>query len=248
MSRVLDGQVAIVTGAARGIGAAIATALTGAGARVVIGDVLDEQSVTLAERLGAMAHAVHLDVRDAVHWQHAVERALEMGRLTILVNNAAIQSLSALEHETAERFEQMLSVNVVGTFLGTQAVIEPMRRAGGGSIVNVSSTAGLIGYPRHAAYGASKWAVRGLTKVSAIELGAEGIRVNSIHPGPIRTSMLGNSEQERFERVPLRRCGEPEEVASLALFLASPDSAYISGAEFTVDGGSVAGAPSATPF
>jgi 3alpha(or 20beta)-hydroxysteroid dehydrogenase len=165
----------------------------------------------------------------------------------VLVNNAAIHWTRPIEFETAEGFEKMWRVNALGPFLGMKTVLEPMRRAGGGSIVNISSTAGITGYAYHAAYGHTKWALRGLTKVAAVEFGEAHIRVNSIHPGPIKTGMLPGFQDpevdERFTRLPARRAGEPSEVASLVLFLASDESAFITGVEHIIDGGSTTGPP-----
>jgi 3alpha(or 20beta)-hydroxysteroid dehydrogenase len=153
-----------------------------------------------------------------------------------------------IEFETLEGLRRILDINLIGTFLGMQAVVPAMRAAGGGSIVNLSSTAGLTGLPYHGAYGATKWAVRGVTKTAAVELGGDGIRVNSVHPGPIRTDMMGVSEspeqdRQRFSRLPLQRSGDPDEVSQLMVYLASDESSYTTGTEFVIDGGSQAGPP-----
>jgi 3alpha(or 20beta)-hydroxysteroid dehydrogenase len=162
------------------------------------------------------------------------------GRVDALVNNAAVHHIVPIEKETVDGFEKMFRVNLLGTFLGMRTCAPELRRAGNASIVNISSAAGMVGFYGHGAYGASKWGVRGLTKVAAIELGPE-IRVNSVHPGPIETDMLPNGRPERFQRLPLARTGKPEEVAELVLFLASDASSYITAGEFTVDAGLIAG-------
>jgi len=250
MGTRLAGRTAIITGGARGMGAAHARRFVDEGAAVVIGDVLDEDGTAVAAELGASARYVHLDVTDPDAWAAAVAAAEAFGPLNVLVNNAAIHWVRPIEHETVEGLDRMLRVNLVGTFLGIQAVVPAMRAAGGGSIVNLSSTAGLTGLPYHGAYGATKWAVRGLTKTAAVELGADGIRVNSVHPGPIRTAMMGSTgtpdqERARFAHLPAGRPGEPDEVSRLMVYLASEESAFVTGAEFVIDGGSQAGpAPS----
>jgi 3alpha(or 20beta)-hydroxysteroid dehydrogenase len=237
----LEGKVAIITGAARGQGAAEARLFVGEGARVVIADVLDAEGEAVAKDVGDDAVFVHLDVRDEQNWAEVLASTIErFGHLDALVNNAAVHHIVKLEDETVEGFERMFRVNLLGTFLGTKTCAPELRRTGRGSIVNISSTAGIVGFRGHGAYGASKWGVRGLTKVAAIELGPE-IRVNSVHPGAIETDMLPEGDPTRFRRLPLRRTGQPEEVAELALFLASDASSYITGAEFVVDAGMVAG-------
>ncbi|MEO5840607.1 MAG: glucose 1-dehydrogenase [Acidimicrobiales bacterium] len=246
----LDGKVAIITGGARGQGEAHARLCVEEGAHVVIGDVLDDDGQTVAAELGEKARYVHLDVSRAEDWANAVAVAESMGSLRVLVNNAAIHWTRPIEFETADGFERIWRVNLLGAFLGIKAAIEPMRRAGGGSIINISSTAGLTGLAYHGAYGSAKWGMRGLTRTAAVELGGDGIRVNSVHPGPINTAMMSKSpgfqaadSEERFQNLPARRCGEPSEVAQLVVFLASDDSAFITGTEHTIDGGSMAGPP-----
>jgi 3alpha(or 20beta)-hydroxysteroid dehydrogenase len=241
----LAGAVAIVTGAARGQGEAEARLLAAEGASVVLGDVLDAEGEAVAASIGPAAAYVHLDVSQPADWAAAVARAEAFGPLRVLVNNAAIHWTRPIEHESVDALRRILDINLVGTFLGIQSVIAPMRAAGGGSIVNISSTAGLTGLPYHGAYGSTKWAVRGLTKTAAVELGPDGIRVNSIHPGPIKTAMLptieGVDTDSRFGHLPLRRAGEVDEVAQLVLFLASSASSFMTGTEFVIDGGSTAG-------
>ncbi|MBO2449452.1 glucose 1-dehydrogenase [Actinomadura barringtoniae] len=238
----LDGKVAIVTGGARGQGAVEARLLAEAGARAVVTDLLDEGE-KVAEEVGGLF--VRHDVASAESWGEVVEGALEAyGRIDVLVNNAAIWRTAPVDQETEERFEQILRVNLIGPFLGIQAVVPAMRR-NGGSIVNISSTAGLRGIPGHSAYGASKFGLRGLTRSAALDLAADRIRVNSVHPGAIDTPMVAASGFERgegkFDRAPLGRVGLPEDVAGLVLFLASDASSYMTGTEFAVDGGLTTG-------
>jgi 3alpha(or 20beta)-hydroxysteroid dehydrogenase len=243
MSR-FEGKVALVTGAARGQGEEEARRFVGEGAHVVVTDVLDAELDAVAADLGAAALALHHDVSSETEWAAVVAAALErFGRLDVLVNNAAIHHIRPIEQENVADFERVLAVNLTGTFLGVRSVIEPMRAVGGGSIVNISSLAGLQGYFGHAAYSASKCGVIGVTKSAAIELGPSGIRVNSIHPGAIDTEMLpgGADGAGRFDNVPLQRVGTVADVADLVLFLASDDSAYVTGAQLTIDGGLLAG-------
>jgi 3alpha(or 20beta)-hydroxysteroid dehydrogenase len=239
MAGRLSGKVAIVTGAARGQGEAEARLFAAEGASVVLTDILDDQIAIVAKDIGDNARALRHDVSDEDDWTTVVQTALdEFGKLDVLVNNAAIHHIIPIEEETRAAFERILQVNLIGTFLGMQAVLGPMRAAGGGSIVNISSLAGVRGFYGHGAYGASKWGVTGLTKTAAIELGPSNIRVNSIHPGTIDTDMLpGGATPGRFDTHPIARVGEPSEVAELALFLASDASAYITGTEMVIDGG-----------
>jgi 3alpha(or 20beta)-hydroxysteroid dehydrogenase len=232
----------IVTGAARGQGEAEARLFVAEGARVVFTDVLEPEGKAVAESLpGDRAVFRRHDVSSADDWAAVVSEALDrFGRLDGLVNNAAIHHVVPIVEETTEWFRRILDVNLIGTFLGIQAVAPVMKRQGAGSIVNISSTAGLVGYHGHGAYGASKWGVRGLTKVAALELGPE-IRVCSVHPGPIDTAMMGPKDRQFTN--PLARYGATSEVAELVLFLLSDASSFMSGAEITVDGGSLAGPP-----
>ncbi len=227
------------------MGAAHVRILAGEGARVVFGDVLDADGEALAADIGPSVTYLHLDVTNRDDWRRAIETAQAIGPLNGLVNNAAIHATNTIADESVEQIRRVFEVNFIGTFLGVQSVTEPMTAAGGGSIVNVSSTGGLTGLPSYTAYGASKWAVRGFTKTAAIELGPLGIRVNSVHPGPIRTAMLSIVGDERtsgqFAGLPLRRPGEPEEVSRLMVYLISDESSFQTGAEFVIDGGSTAG-------
>ncbi|MEV0114676.1 glucose 1-dehydrogenase [Streptomyces sp. NPDC050844] len=239
----LDGKTVLITGAGRGQGAAEARLFAAAGARVVVTDVRQEEGREVAKSLGPQGVFVHHDVADAESWAAAVARSLDaFGRLDALVNNAALWRTASVENETYENFDALIRVNLLGPFLGIQAVLPALRDAGGGSIVNVSSTAGLVGIPGHAAYGSTKFGLRGLTRSSALDLARFGVRVNSVHPGAIDTPMISAASTGRdWSHLPLGRMGRPEEVGDLVLFLASDASSYITGAEFTVDGGSTTG-------
>lgn len=243
----LAGKVALITGGARGMGAAEARSFVREGAKVLITDVLEEEGAALAAELRPAARFQRLDVSKEEEWERAVAAAEALGPLNVLVNNAAIIHAAAITQTTLADYQRVIGVNQVGTFLGIRAVIEPMKRAGGGSIVNISSIDGLQSKNGLIAYSASKWAVRGMTKCAAIELGRYGIRVNSIHPGGIDT-VMGNptgmsSEKmnEFYEHHALPRVGLPGEIASMALFLASDEASYCTGSEFPVDGGWNAG-------
>jgi 3alpha(or 20beta)-hydroxysteroid dehydrogenase len=240
----LAGKVALITGAARGQGAAEAELFVSRGAKVVISDVLENEGQALAESLGGAARFVRHDINDDNDWNAAIAVAVaEFGKLDVLVNNAAIYTAKPLVDTEPDEFDRILRVNLVGAFRGIRAAVGPMAQAGGGSIVNISSQAGLEGLLRHSAYGASKWGLRGLTKTAALELGPQGIRVNSVHPGPIATPMVPTltTGPGSFPTLPLQRTGLPVEVAELVAFLASDASAYISGAEVAIDGGLAAG-------
>ncbi|MEV6697618.1 glucose 1-dehydrogenase [Streptomyces sp. NPDC051453] len=242
MTVSLDGKVVVITGAGRGQGAAEAALAAAAGARVVVTDVREEEGVEVAKSLGDHGLFVRHDVSDPDSWGEVVDATLgAFGRIDALVNNAALWRTAPVERETLENFEQLIRVNLLGPFLGIQAVVPAMREAGGGSVVNVSSTAGLIGIPGHAAYGSTKFGLRGLTRSSALDLAGYGIRVNSVHPGAIDTPMIAGVSGKDWSHLPLGRMGRPEEVGELVLFLASDASSYITGTEFTVDGGSTAG-------
>lgn len=242
----LDGKTALITGAARGQGAAAARRFTEEGARVMIADVADAEGRALADEIGAVYQ--HLDVSREDDWAAAVRRAEdEFGGLTVLMNNAGILHFSELAGTSLADYERVIRINQIGAFLGMRSVVEPMTRAGGGSIINVSSVEGLAGMPFLVAYTASKFAIRGMTKVAALELGSKGIRVNSVHPGMIDTKMVsdaaGGAEIDTSwvgKKVALGRVGKPAEIAQLAVFLASDESSYSTGAEFVADGGATA--------
>ncbi len=238
----LDGKVAIVTGAARGQGEAEARLFVAEGAKVVLGDVLDDLGKAVADDLGEHAAYVHMDVSREEDWAEAVRAAASFGSLNVLVNNAALLRPAAIVDTTLADYLAVISVNQVGCFLGMRSVAEPMKAAGGGSIINVSSIDGLGSKNGLISYSASKFAVRGMTKTAALEFGQFGIRVNSIHPGGINTPMGNPVGDDSINavfatRLPIPRIGEPVEIAYMALFLASDEASYCTGAEFVVDGG-----------
>jgi len=251
----LEGKVALVSGAARGMGRAEAELFAAEGAKVVLCDVRDAEGRSVAEAIGSAAIYQHLDVTREEEWAEAVVAATSaFGKLDVLVNNAGIAEAAPLAEMTLESYRRVTEVNQTGVFLGMRAVIEAMTAAGGGSILNVSSIDGLIGMNHIISYVASKWAVRGMTKTAAMELGPRGIRVNSIHPGFIHTWLSVEDEAQLSDvhalldahtarLAPMGRTGEPEEIAKLALFLASDESSYSTGSEFVADGGLVAGYP-----
>lgn len=236
----LDDKVAIITGGARGQGAAEAELFVAAGAQVVITDVLDAEGQATAERLGAACEFVHHDVTDEDAWSAVVDTVTDRhGHIDVLVNNAGIFRTVGLTETTTELWQQMLAVNQTGVFFGMRAVVPAMRAAGRGSIVNISSIAGMKSAAVAHAYAATKWAVRGMTKSAAVELAPHGIRVNSVHPGIIDTDMLhefGDLRDRIVERIPLGRVAGADEVGRLVLFLASDDSSYCTGHEYVVDG------------
>jgi 3alpha(or 20beta)-hydroxysteroid dehydrogenase len=242
MGRV-DGKVALISGGARGMGASHARALVAEGAKVVVGDILDDEGKALADDLGDAVRYVHLDVTQPDQWQAGVSTAVqEYGKLNVLVNNAGIINGSPLQKFDLDKWRQIIDVNLTGTFLGMRAAVEPMIAARGGSIINVSSIEGLRGAPWAHGYVASKWAVRGLAKSAALELAPHNIRVNSIHPGLIRTPMTANIPDDMVT-IPLGRPADPSEVSTFVLFLASDESSYATGTEFVMDGGLVADVP-----
>lgn len=237
----LSESVVFITGAARGIGAATTKCLVDAGAKVVVADVLDDEGQALVASLDDKASYCHLDVTKVSQWQAAVEHCVKtFGKLNGLFNNAGIASFNGIEDETPEGFQRVIDINLLGVFLGSQAVIEPMKQAGGGVIVNMSSTAGLQGYAGLSAYVASKWGVRGLTKAVALDLAPHHIRVLSIHPGPIRTPMTAQMPDAAVAAQPIARFGEPDEVARMVRFMMA-EASFSTGSEFVVDGGAVTG-------
>ena len=237
----LAGKIILISGGARGQGAAEARLCVAEGARVVITDVLESEGRALAAQLGQSATFVRHDVTREEDWAAAVRAAEALGGLHGMVNNAGIYQPRTLMDTDAALFERHMRVNQLGCFLGMKAVVPLMERSGSGSIVNISSVAGLRGSPGAIAYSATKWALRGMTKAAAIDLAPKKIRVNSVHPGPIDTDMLKvrtpEQNAERLQRVPMHRMGTADEVAQLVLFLLSDESGYITGAEVAIDGG-----------
>ncbi|WP_040790579.1 SDR family NAD(P)-dependent oxidoreductase [Nocardia paucivorans] len=236
-----DGRSAIVTGGARGIGAAIVRALAKEHIHVVAADLLEQEGTTLVESVGPSAMFRRLDVTDEADWRRVIDEAEAWsGPLSILVNNAGIVGFGGIETETPTMFRHVVDVNLYGAWLGMHLAVPRMRAAGGGVVVNVSSTAGLIGYAGLGGYVAAKWGMRGLTKAAALELGRADIRVCSVHPGPIRTPMTAEMDESVVEDQPLARFGEPEEVAAMVRFLIT-EATFSTGSEFVLDGGSTAG-------
>ncbi|MDA1127716.1 MAG: glucose 1-dehydrogenase [Chloroflexi bacterium] len=246
----LQGKVALITGAARGQGAAEARLFAQEGAKVVLADVLDQEGTAVAAEIaeaGGDAVYVHLDVTNEDDWDAAVRSAVSsFEKLDILVNNAGIWRKGHVLETSSEQWDDLMGVNAKGVFLGTKAAIPEMRKAGGGSVINISSTAGLVGSRTSAAYSASKGAVRLLTKSTAIQYAAEGIRANSIHPGPIDTDMGdqvwpdADSRESAVGRTALARIGTAQDIAYGALYLASDESSFVTGSELVIDGGSTA--------
>ncbi|MEV2225547.1 glucose 1-dehydrogenase [Nocardia vinacea] len=242
----LTGKVALISGGARGMGAAHARALVAEDARVVLGDILDEEGAALAKELGDNAAYVHLDVREKQQWQDAVAEAVQrFGSLNVLVNNAGIVNGNLLVDFELSEWQKIIDINLTGTFLGMQTATPAMIEAGGGSVINISSVEGMRGSPGLHGYTATKFAVRGLTKSTALELAQYGIRVNSIHPGLIRTPMTDGIPED-FLQIPLGRAADPSEVSALVTYLASDESSYSTGAEFVIDGGLTVGVPHKT--
>lgn len=247
----LEGKVALISGGARGQGATEARMFALEGAKVVFGDILDAEGQRVESQireLGGEATYVHLDVTKEPDWEAAVDVAVRTyGKLDILVNNAGILIRKSIEETTVEDWDRIFDINAKGVFLGTKACIPAMREGGGGSIVNISSTAGLVSSPSgSASYTATKGAVRLLTKSTAIQYAKEGIRCNSVHPGPIETDMIQDSLNDpeamelRMQRLPMGRIGKPEEVAYGVIYLASDESSFVTGSELVIDGGTTA--------
>ncbi|WP_300678922.1 glucose 1-dehydrogenase [Nocardioides sp.] len=247
MTGRLGGKVAIVTGGAQGQGEAIVRAFVEEGARVVIADVADEPGQLLAKELGEGVLFVHHDVSSEQSWADLVDATTAaFGPVTVLANNAGILRFNEIVTTPVEEYELLWRVNTLGTFLGIKSVIATMSEAGGGSIVNASSIEGLAGMPLVAGYTSTKFAIRGLTKAAALELGPKGIRVNSVHPGMIDTGMTRGmgADDSAMEwggtKVALRRVGVPADIAPLYVYLASDESGFVTGAEIAIDGGATA--------
>ena len=246
----LEGKVALISGGARGMGAAEARLFASEGAKVVLGDVLESEGHQVEAEIaeaGGEAVFVPLDVTSEADWQRAVDTAIErFGGLHILVNNAGIWNGGNVETQTVEGWDQIMDINAKGVFLGTRAAIPAMRESGSGSIVNISSVAGIIGSVGATAYNASKGAVRILTKSTAVQYAGEGIRCNSVHPGPIETQMIrevypdDETRNSRVSAIPMGRMGEMDDVAKGVLFLASDEASYMTGSELVIDGGATA--------
>lgn len=247
----LDGKVALISGAARGQGACHARMMAQEGASVVLGDIVDDEGQQVADAInasGGNATYVHLNVTREADWSAAVAKAEQVyGKLNVLVNNAGILIRSSIEATTEDDFDRIMAVNVKGVFMGTKHAIPAMRRAGGGSIINISSTAGLVGSPGEtAAYTATKGSVRLLTKATAVQHAKEQIRCNSIHPGPIETDMIKDMLvspellEKRMQRLPLKRIGKPEDISYGVIYLASDESSFVTGSELVIDGGTTA--------
>ncbi|NUR58340.1 MAG: glucose 1-dehydrogenase [Catenulispora sp.] len=243
----LDGRAVMITGAARGQGEQEARLFVAEGARVVLADVLDDRGEAVAKELGDAARFVHLDVTDEAQWTAAADFAVaEFGKLDGLINNAGILRFNSIEQTTAEEYLQVVMVNQVGVFLGLRACLPRIREAGRGTVVNTASVDGFAGMPWLASYVSTKFAVRGLTRVAALEAGPD-IRVNCICPGGVHTPMVSTlmppdaDPDAGYRGIPLKRVGTAAEVAKAALFLTSDDSSYCTGADFVLDGGALAG-------
>ena len=250
MSDRFAGKTVLVTGAARGQGAEEARRFAAEGARVVLGDVLDDEGAVVAKEIGDAATYVHLDVTDESSWEAAVDAC--DGPLHVLVNNAGVLGpFTPIVKTSIDQLRQTLDINLIGTFLGLKHGGALIGRSGGGAIVNISSISGMWGTPFAASYTASKWAIRGLTKAAALELGRANVRVNSVHPGGVKTPMTAavgdEGDSDWYKRLPIPRIGTVDDVAGAVLFLASDDAAYITGAELLVDGGTMAGDLSLMP-
>ena len=237
----LVGKVALVSGAARGMGASFARAMAAQGASVVIGDVRDEEGLAIEAELGEAAMYVHLDVTNRDDWRHAVDAAVaRFGKLNVLVNNAGVLATGAVADFAVAEWDRVIAINLTGAFNGIQTALPAMKSATPGSIINISSTAGLKGYGGLVGYTASKFGLRGLTKAVALDLGDAGVRCNSVHPGAVLTPMTDGMDMTQ-PHVAMKRAGHPHELAHLVVFLASDESSYCTGAEFIADGGEMAG-------
>ena len=245
-----DNRTVIVTGGARGMGASHARGFVAEGANVVIADVLEQEGRALADELGVRAIFSRLDVTSESNWSATVAAAESaFGPVSVLVNNAGIVRFGPIAETEPAAWRLVIDINLTGTYLGIRAIVPTMRKAGGGAIVNISSAGGMMAYPNTGAYTASKWGVRGLTKTAALELGRDSIRVNSIHPGPVRTPMTAGPDAAaavaaEARNLAIARVAEPDEVTRMVLFVASDEASFSTGSEFVVDGGVLLG-PSA---
>ena len=241
MAGRLDGKVVLISGGARGMGASHAREMVAHGAKVVCGDILDAEGELVAKELGDRARYVHLDVTRREDWDVAVAAAVaEFGGVDVLVNNAGILNIGTVEDFELAEWHRILDINLTGVFLGIRAVVPTMKKAGHGSIINISSIEGMAGTVASHGYTATKFAVRGLTKSTAMELGQFGIRVNSVHPGLVKTPMADWVPEDIFQSA-LGRIAQPREVSNLVVYLASDESSFSTGSEFVVDGGTLAG-------
>jgi len=243
----LSGRIAIVTGGASGIGEATARTFAAHGATVIIADVAAERGTALANEIGSPATFLALDVANPAAWTAVIDEVVRrFGGIDVLVNNAGIGGMTEITDESPEQHHRMLDINLTGVWAGIRAVVPAMKAAGGGSIVNISSIDGLVGVAHNATYVASKFAVTGLTRSLALELGEHGIRVNSVHPGITRTPIMPAGPlmprlQQAIDRQPIKRIGQPQDIANAVLFFASDESAYCTGSSLVVDGGHIAG-------
>ena len=237
----LENKVAIISGGSRGMGAFEAALFVQEGAKVIIGDVRDEEGRDLAKHIGSNAVYMHLDVTSERDWAAVVKEATDRyGKLDILVNNAGVSARGTIEETSVDDWDRVMGINAKGVFLGTKAALPEMRRTGGGSIINISSQLGIVGssFASGAAYQASKGAVRLFTKATAMQYASDGIRANSVHPGPVDTDMMASGQSTAYlPSIPIGRYGEPDEVAYGVLFLASDEASFMTGSELVIDGG-----------
>ncbi len=237
----LEGKVALITGGARGMGESHARAMVAQGAKVMVADVLDAEGEALAAELGDAAAYIHLDVTDRAQWAAAVQATVaRFGRLNALVNNAGIANFGPIGTFPPEEWDRVIAINLTGVFNGIHASVDALKAAAPSSIINISSTAGLQGYAALPGYNAAKFGVRGLTKSVALDLGAAGVRCNSVHPGVVATPMTASLDTPQ-KHVAMRRVGRSEELSNLVVFLASDESSFSTGSEFVADGGETAG-------
>lgn len=239
----LTGKTVLISGAAGGMGSAHARECVRQGARVILGDILEQQTAELAAELGDSAAAVRLDVTEPDDWTNAVQLAIErFGALHVLVNNAGMLDTGPIEEFTDARWDNLIAINLSSTFKGIRTAVPALKEAAPASIINISSTAGFKGFAGLTAYNAAKFGIRGITKSAAMEFAEHHVRVNSIHPGNVDTTMI-EGLYNAFPHVPMRRTAAPEEITALVVFLASDESSFCTGGEFVADGGETAGSP-----